>query len=507
MAKGWSIDDYNRQIFGQKVRAYRLILGWSHGYFHKVSGINRGTLLHVEKGEVHLPDAKRQKIIDVLIEAMQQSGQFANREEFLTLAGLPTASIVPTLQSIVLSTPLLPTVEIPAASSQEKPFHNRPHEEYAEILNQQQEWQLAGTFWLLAAQEAKHAGDWAKWSRCLLHAGLMALTCGQFEIAERRFKEVIDKAQDEVAPLAAAEASIRLGWLYYEQDQFSHARQALLNSRTLLQNAASKNQGSLHFPEHGSMLVHEGREVIKALESTRLHWLGRTYVDWGIEQGNQRAVREGLTRLQKAGDYDGELGLYGNVGFALLRQIPALLHIGELDTAENYLARSEELLGTRGTARGHIYLHKGRLALEEQPKKAKDFLESAREGFVEPIVYSRGLAEVFKEISGVYLMDDKKTGDEIAFQYALATTVLHPYGRNVELLQLAAHKMYWRMGENRTAFNTLWQGLEEKLWSMESEPFSDLRYFMKSFQDNGISHIEAAIVKARKAIQNELLRK
>lgn len=501
MAKGWSIDDYNRQIFGQKVKVYRVTLHWSLGHLAQLSGVNKGTLQHVEKGEVHLPDAKRQTVIDVLIEALQQAGQSANRQELLKLADLPTAS---TVLSTVPSTPQLPGVEISGASSQEKSFHDKSHEEYAEILNQQQEWQLAGTFWLLAAQEAKRAGDWAKWSRCLLHAGLMALTCGQFEIAERRFKEVIDKAQDEATPLAVAEASIRLGWLSYEQDRFSQARQALLHGRTLLQNAASKSQGSLHFPEHGSILAHEGREVIKALESTRLHWLGRTYVDWGIEQDNQGLIREGLARLQKAGDYDGELGLYGNVGFALLRQIPALLHVGELDTSENYLARSEELLGTRGTARGHIYLHKGRLALEEQPKKAKDFLESARESFVEPIVYSQGLAEVCKEISGVYLMDDKKMGDEIALQYALATVALHPYRRNVELLQLAAHKMYWRMGENRATFNTLWQTLEEKLWSMESEPFSDLRYLMKSFHDNGIAHVESAIVKARKAIQNEL---
>jgi hypothetical protein len=77
----------------------------------------------------------------------------------------------------------------------------------------------------------------------------------------------------------------------------------------------------------------------------------------------------------------------------------------------------------------------------------------------------------------------------------------------LELLQLAAHKMYWRMGENLTAFNTFWQALEEKLWSMESEPFSDLRYLMMSFQENGINHVETAIEKAKKAIHNELFSK
>jgi len=63
------------------------------------------------------------------------------------------------------------------------------------------------------------------------------------------------------------------------------------------------------------------------------------------------------------------------------------------------------------------------------------------------------------------------------------------------------------MGENLTAFNTFWQALEEKLWSMESEPFSDLRYLMKSFQENGIYHVETAIEKAKKAIHNELFSK
>jgi len=504
MAKGWRKDDYNRQIFGQKIREYRLTLQWSLGHLAQLAGMNKGTLQHVEKGEAHLPGTKRQTLIDVLVEALQHIGQSANRQEFFKLAGLTTAS---TALSALSSTPQPQLIEIPGASRQEKLFQDKPHEEYAEILNQQHNWRQAATFWLLAAREAKHDGDWAKWSRCLISAGLMALSNGQFEIAETRFKEVIDKSQDEVGTLAVAEAYIRLGWLYYEQDKFSQARQVLLKSRTLLQNLESKNPRSLHFPAHGCTLVCEGNELIMALESTRLHWLGRTYVDWGIEQDNQTLVKEGLAKLQKAKNYDGKLGLHTNVGFALLRQIPALLHEGELDTTENYLARSEELLGTRGTARGHIYLHKGLFTLEEQPKKAKDCLESARESFVESPFYSRGLSEVLKEISGAYLMEDKKTGDEKALEYALATVVLHPYGRNLELLQLAAHKMYWRMGENMTAFNKFWQALEEKLWRMESEPFSDLRHLMKSFQENGIHYVETALEKAKKAIHNELFRK
>ncbi len=504
MAKGWRKDDYNRQLFGQRIREYRLTLQWSLGHLAQLSGMNKGTLQHVEKGEAHLPGAKRQRVIDVLTESLQQIGQSANRREFLKLAGLTTAS---TVLSAASSITQLHLSEIPVVSSQEKLVQDRPHEEYAEMLNQQQAWQQAATFWLLAAQEAKHRGDWAKWSRCQLSAGLMALNCSQFEIAERRFKEVIDNSQDEVSSLAVAEAHIRLGWLYYEQDKFSQARQTLLKSRTLLQNPGSKHPQSLHLPQHGCTLVCEGNEVIMALESTRLHWLGRTNVDWGIEQDNQALVKEGLAQLQQAGNYDSTLGLFTNVGFALLRQIPALLYEGASGISENYLARSKELLGARGTVTGHIALHKGLLMLEEQPGRAIDFLGSARAGFVEPTFYSRGLSEVLKELSGASLMSNKKTEDQMAFQYAMAATVLHPYSRNLEILQLSAHKMYWRLGENLTAFNTFWQTLEEKLWSMDTEPFSDLRYLMRSSQEQGIHVIDTGIEVAKKAIWDELFRK
>lgn len=388
--------------------------------------------------------------------------------------------------------------------AQEKLVQDKPHEEYAELLNRQFKWQQAETFWLLAVHEAKQHQNWSKWSRCLLNSGLMALSIGQFTLAERRFKEVIDTPQVEVSMLAVVEAYIRLGWLYYEQDKFSQARHMLLKSRTHLQHLVNENVCSLSFPEHGCTLLYEGNELIMALESSRLHWSGRTYIDWGIQQDDQKLVQEGVVRLQKAANYDKQLGLPINRGFELLRQIPALLYQGELDMTARYLAECEELLHTPGKGNGHFYLHKGLAFLEEQPKKSKDLLESAHENFAEPPFYLKGVSEVFKEISVSYLMDNKKTGDEIAFEYALATTVLHPYGRNVENLQVAAHKMYWRLGEDMTAFNKSWFALEEKLWRMESGPFLDFRYMMQSFPENGIHHIEIAIEEAKKAVYKEL---
>ena len=498
MAKGWRKNDYNRESFGQQVRAYRLALRWSHGQLAQQSGINRGTLHAVEKGEAHLTDAKRQAVIDALTQALQQSGQAVNREAFLKVAGLTADGIV--LPSSPQAQPLATT----GAGSQGP--QNMPHEAYAELLNQQHQWQLAGAFWLLAAREANHDGNRAKWSRCMIRAGLMALTCGQFELARQRFTGVIAQARNGVPAPAVVEAYLRLGWLYYEQDRFREAAAALRKSGELLRSLANQDAESLSFSAHGSILPYEGHELVVALEATRSHWLGRTYVDWGIQQDNHAMIQAGLAKLQKNRQYDAQLGHFANVGFALLRQIPALLYEGETEATKRYLAQSAELLdpaGRQGTTRGHLSLHKGIVALEEQPEKAKDILENAREGFTEPIFYSRGLAETFKEISNLYAMDGKKGGDERSLEYALVAAVLHPYSRTIELLRLAAHKMYWQLGENRTAFNTFWQALEEKLWRMESEPFSDLRYFLKAFPESGISHVEAALDKARLAVQDE----
>lgn len=498
MAKGWRKNEYNRQAFGQKIKAYRVALQWSLGQLAQLSSLNKGTLQHVEQGESSLPEAKRQTLIDVLTEALPHIGQSVNQQELLQLAGLTTTSSG--LSSIVSVTQLQP-VERSETNGHENGGRQKPHEEYAKLLSEQQEWQLAATFWLLAAQEARYESDWAKWSRCLLQAGVMALTASQFEGAERNFKEVIAQSQEKVSAFALAEAYIRLGWLYYEQDKFSQARQLLLKSRPLLQNL---DPHSLHFPEHGGTLSSDGYEAKMMLEESRLHWLGRTCIDWGIQQDNQALIADGLAMLQQERTIDSELALHGNGGFAVLRQIPGLLYEGEIKTSERYLTQCKELLDARETTIGHISLHKGLLTLEEQPQKAKDYLEVARENFVKPTLYPKGLAEACREISGAYLIDDRKTGDEKAVQYALVTMILHPYGRSIELLQLTAHKIYWRMGENRVAFKTCWRALEEKVWHMEVEPFSDLRYLIASFPESGVHQIEVALAKAKQAVYDEL---
>jgi hypothetical protein len=131
---------------------------------------------------------------------------------------------------------------------------------------------------------------------------------------------------------------------------------------------------------HGSILPYEGRELIVALEATRSHWLGRTYVDWGMQQGNQAMIQAGLAKLQKNRQYDSQLGHHANVGFALLRQIPPLLYRGEVEASERYLAQSEELLDRRGTNRGHLALHNGISYVETALEKARNAVQNELSG-------------------------------------------------------------------------------------------------------------------------------
>ncbi len=500
MAKGWRKDDYNRQIFGQKVKEYRVTLEWSLGQLAERSDINKGTLLHVEQGICNLPTSKRQNVIEILSDTLETLGQPINRQELLSIAGLSTTS---TDAKSSLSPQHGPT---PETHSQKQACGKQSHEQDAEELNRQHRWQEAAAFWLLAAHEARQTGKWSTWSRCLIRAGLMALTMGQYELAERRFKEVINMPQQFAGTFAVIDAYIRLGWLYYEQDKFSLARHVLLKCGSLLQNVANQSSQLSRFLEHGGVIVYEDNRVLLALESARLHWLGRTYVDWGMQQDNQTLIQEGIMKLQKARQYDSKLDALENVGFEMLRQVPALVYQDDLTTAERYVAQCEELFGNTKIEKGHLSFHKGLILLEEQPKKARDFLESACENFDQPPFYSKGVSETFKELASIHSLENKKTGDEKALEYALATVVLHPYKRNVEILQLTTHKMYWRLGESSAAFNTHWQMLKEKLWRMESEPFASLRSFIQIFQERGVRHIESALEIAEQAIQNELFR-
>jgi transcriptional regulator with XRE-family HTH domain len=473
MARDWRKYDYNRQLFGERLQNYRLSLNWSLVRLSQVSGINRGTLKQVEEGKRSLPEKERYKLVENLTESLEHAGLEVSRREFFKLAGLTAVSTVLNVSNLQAQ---------PLGVSPQRMSEEQTHEEYAETLVQQDAWQKAATFYLLAARQAAMHKDWTTWARCTLEAGQMALNLSQLEVAESRFREVLGQPEDEVGREAVVQAYIKLGWLRYAQDKFKQAAFYLERARTLLQNS----------------------EAMRTLQMGALHFLGRTYSDWGITENDYGLVRKGQILFQKAYEYSRRYNLPGSMGYNLMRQVPILLSQGETRTAESLLEQSQDLLGNRGTMIGHIYLHQGLLAFEEKPRRARELFERASEGYRGPIFYPKGLSKALIRISEMYAIDGKKADIQLELEYALAATALHPYGQNLEVLRWAAYRTYRHMGESVTVFNRYRQRLEERLWSMDGL-FSDLKRLMESFgSENGMKHLETATKRATGAINAEL---
>ncbi len=94
MGQGWKKYDYDYLVFGKRVQEYRLALKRSLGDLSRETGIDKGSLSRVEKGEISLPEKKRRKLIDVLLEALKKTANngYLDRHEFLKLAGLTVRS-------------------------------------------------------------------------------------------------------------------------------------------------------------------------------------------------------------------------------------------------------------------------------------------------------------------------------------------------------------------------------------------------------------------------------
>jgi transcriptional regulator with XRE-family HTH domain len=109
MSRGWKKYQYDYGSFGETIHEYRTALGWSLGTLSLQTGINKGTLQHIEKGSRGVPETDRIKLVDILSEAIEQTNKRFNRRKFLKLAGvgtddLPTKIVdVPRTQRSIIS--------------------------------------------------------------------------------------------------------------------------------------------------------------------------------------------------------------------------------------------------------------------------------------------------------------------------------------------------------------------------------------------------------------------
>jgi tetratricopeptide (TPR) repeat protein len=503
MADGWKKYEYNYQEFGQQVKRYRKLLGWSLGELSQLTDINKGTLYRVEEKGSALPEHERKKLIDVLTTAAEEKGLIFSRQNFLKIAGLA-------ITSIVLRSASPAPVSIELLNSPQRDDKARRPEEYAELLNTQGKWQQAANFWLLSAREAKKIGDWSQWARGLISAGQMGINLCEFADAESSFMEVLGLSENTVRMEILAEAYIRLGWLCDVEGRFEQAESALRRGLAILQRARKTSIPQVRFPEHTWTFIGEGAEALAHLENLGMYFLGRAYCNWGIKEANQDRLIRGRLLLKRVLEYEQNTGEDSaiNLGFYLMNEARVSIFEGETRVAEKLLRQCESIFDNRATVRGHLYLRKGSLVAEEKVTRSMDFYSMAREGYKSPAFYPKGLSEVLREMSVIYSMDTKNAPASIrlALQYALVAVILHPYGENLDVLAHTAYMIYRRLGESIVAFKKYWQDLKGKVWLMDSDPFSDLRILMESFEfTRGSSHIEAGLNQAEAVVSAELV--
>jgi tetratricopeptide (TPR) repeat protein len=343
-------------------------------------------------------------------------------------------------------------------------------------------WSRAEVFWLLVAEEAQ-SEDPPKWANALLQASQMAINLSKFDNAVGVLETIIRRSG--VSAAAKVEALIRLGWVYFEEEKYSTAKAVLSRGIHYAEALLSQSKDDLS---------------IENLLGMACHFLGRTMTTLGEQTNDKEALKTALYYLhhaytlgKKYGDNQGLYtrphplyrGAFTAVGFDLLRHVPLFIHLHDETQATNSLAGANEYLIESITGRGHINYHRALLRMEGWSIKtgrrfpnSHELLEQAARGFIDPVFYPKGLADVYREKG--CLLNDSATWKDVdvlkrAFEYVLAASILYPYERNLGEMQVMAKGADDRLG--RRLFLTFTGDLADHVRNMNREPFSALKHY------------------------------
>lgn len=490
MARGWRLHDYDRLVFGQFVQRYRLQIGWSLAELSLASGIHKGTLTHVEKAQRSSSENVRRTLVDVLACQLEKQDQNFSRAQFVKVAGIPSAGVTVPLVSVQ-------QYAIPTASGAQ-PAVEPIREQFALALDEQGAWQQAGALRLLEAQAAGQRGDWKSWARFMSNAAQNDVTRGLFHDAELKYLQVIERsASHEIGSAALADAKAVRGWMWFAQGKFQLAEQSLKEGLAQLAKTLAMDSGTLLLHVDKGAAVWVDLESPAALERC-FHYLGRTYSDWGSRDDDRGMILLGLEMLKRSERMDTNLHWDIHRAYDLLRQVGPLAAIGDLQDAEKRI-NGCGLIDIRGTAQGHIALHRGILLADKNPRRAKEYYENGWSGYTEPIFYPMGLARILMEISVLELQAGSQEADQRALRFALAAVVLHPYGRIVETLDEAIFRNHrWMDG---LKFSGFLKGLKEELLRMDTEPFDVLMRRAYFYEPSAVpTHLERALEQIDQAV-------
>jgi len=374
----------------------------------------------------------------------------------------------------------------------------RSPEERAEEFNRQERWAEATPSWLLAADTLKRRGDGPGWERCKIAAAQMYLNLGQLKRSKHAFLEVLRRPAAELTPHAEAEANIRLGRLYYEQDRFAAAKDVLEKGVGIARTPASTPVKEFRVLDNGTTVVCDGHEAMVILEKLGLDYLGR------IDIVNA-AAKKGLNELEDACQYPRSKEQRWNLGCRLIEKIPGLLLTNDADNEiEKVLSESCELLHAGLCGEGLYQLARARWLRASEAGNPMTALEAAHEGFTKRTFAPLGVADVDLELSDLFL--PAAVTHRQALQYAVAATAFRPYGRALTTLVNAASAMFSDYDYDVQKFSQLWRDVEERLAAMQDVPFIDLgplsdRLGYEPFKE----HFTGALRTARQTVEQGVL--
>lgn len=384
------------------------------------------------------------------------------------------------------------------------------YEAQARMASAAGNWPKAEALWILAAGVADQEGNVSKWADAILQASQMATNLSKFDNVKGVLETIIRKL--EVSAPAKGEALIRLGWAYFEEEKYSQA-QAFLS----------------HGVRYAEALLSERKDdpYLENLRGIACHFLGRTLTAFGEQTNNKDALENALHNLHQAYRLDKKYrvnpgGLYPRphplyrkaftaMGFDSLRHVPIFLHLHDRSQANNSLAEATEYLTESGIMGGHINYHRALLRMEgllgqpgQRSPNPQELLDEAARGFIDPLFYPKGLADVYLT-KGNWLQDSSYRTRSVnihelkrAFEYALVASILHPYERNLGEIQVMAARLYNRLQKQQ--FLTFTRDLTDQVRTMDREPFSALKHYDPT---RSIWVVEQGLTKIDKAIKRE----
>ena len=483
-----------RERLGPRLKEIRRWLGMTQEALADAAGGSQPDISKLERAITDLPREKRRRVIEAVVRVVRdvegEGRADVTRRELFQLAGF------------ILPFPDAPERESKPSSAQRgmrAAAKVDTGEAAGQLRAQEGAWHVAAYHFVMAANDAGHRGDWSRWAMLNSRAALMAMSGSRFDQAEQLAQDV----RRQAAPLAIgriplAAACVSLGWTSFEQGRYAEAEPRLIDGRNLIRNAiASGLTGTEEM---------EAREVLER----SLHLLGRNSIAWACQanQDEQRRMREGLNFLQEAYNLGKEADIASAMGFNALAQVPALARREETRSiAWQRLDESKEKLRGHGTEVGHIHLQRGILRSQEgKLGLARHELETAREGFHQPVYYAVGLSRVLRESALLWLYEAEAEAARTAVASALAALALHPYEPNLDALRQAGAIAYDALGAK--GFWRYWHGLlEEQLWQQDTGPFVDLRNLSLIFPaTEAVPYLEEIAKRAENEVRQELAR-